>query len=87
MDRVRDTVRERMPMPDPTNEENRMPHRIEQRRRVEARFQHHEQALAEIRSSAGRGANSRALQLQHPHRTRQPRRRAGPRLSAHPGLA
>ncbi|RVU14546.1 hypothetical protein [Methylobacterium oryzihabitans] len=42
-----------------------MPHRIEQRRRVEDQLRHYERALADIRSSAGRGANSRALQLQH----------------------
>ncbi|GJD53412.1 hypothetical protein OPKNFCMD_6187 [Methylobacterium crusticola] len=43
-----------------------MPHCIaERRRRVEAQIQDYERSLAEIRSSAGRGANSRALQLQH----------------------
>ncbi|WP_407522927.1 hypothetical protein [Methylobacterium oryzisoli] len=41
-----------------------MPHRIaERRRRVEAQLQDYERSLAEIRT--GRGANSRALQLQH----------------------
>ncbi|SFV06694.1 hypothetical protein SAMN02799631_04427 [Methylobacterium sp. 174MFSha1.1] len=43
-----------------------MPHTIaERRRRVEAQLQDYERILAEIRSSAGLGANSRALQLQH----------------------
>ncbi|MFH6783091.1 MULTISPECIES: hypothetical protein [Methylobacterium] len=37
----------------------------ERRRRIEAQLQEHERVLAEIRSSAGLGANSRALQLQH----------------------
>ncbi|MGY2046765.1 hypothetical protein [Methylobacterium sp. JK268] len=35
------------------------------RRQLETELQGYEQALAEIRSSAGQGANSRALQLQH----------------------
>ena len=43
-----------------------MPHTIaERRRRVEAQIQDYERTLAEIRSSAGLGGNSRALQLQH----------------------
>ncbi|WP_043749008.1 hypothetical protein [Methylobacterium nodulans] len=43
-----------------------MPHTIaERRRQLEARLEEYEQAQAEIRSSAGLGANSRALQLQH----------------------
>ncbi|ACL61970.1 hypothetical protein Mnod_7231 [Methylobacterium nodulans ORS 2060] len=43
-----------------------MPYSIaERRRRIEAQLQDYERALAEIRSSAGQGANSRALQLQH----------------------
>ncbi|MFE1602559.1 hypothetical protein [Methylobacterium sp. ID0610] len=37
----------------------------ERRRRAEAQLQDYERSLAEIRSSAGQGANSRALQLQH----------------------
>jgi hypothetical protein len=43
-----------------------MSHSIaERRRQIEAQLQDYERALAEIRSSAGQGANSRALQLQH----------------------
>ncbi|WP_157091622.1 hypothetical protein [Methylobacterium nodulans] len=46
--------------------ETGMPYSIaERRRRIEAQLQDYERALAEIRSSAGQGANSRALQLQH----------------------
>ena len=43
-----------------------MSHSIaERRRRIEAQLQDYERSLAEIRSSAGLGGNSRALQLQH----------------------
>ena len=43
-----------------------MPHTLtERRRRLEAQLEDYERTLAEIRSSAGLGANSRALQLQH----------------------
>ena len=55
-----------MGRPAPQPRETGMPHSIaERRRRVEAQLQDYERALAEIRSSAGLGANSRALQLQH----------------------
>ena len=43
-----------------------MSHSIaERRRRIEAQLEDYERSLAEIRSSAGLGGNSRALQLQH----------------------
>lgn len=43
-----------------------MSHSIaERRRRIEAQLEDYERTLAEIRSSAGLGGNSRALQLQH----------------------